>query len=193
LFTSPFTSEPDLCAFHLVSNFSPDIFLANTNLVFSCSAMGKSRSATIILAYLLRKSYRQTQTTSSDSSNPISPLTSGISSLAISPNDNPLYSSPHTVNSALSLLRQTRPIAEPNEGFMKQLELYVEMGCPKEIEKDPKYQRWVYALEVEEAVACGRAPDRVRFEDEIEGETEAGAKEEPASTENVELRCRKCR
>jgi hypothetical protein len=169
------------------------VLLANANSVFLCSAMGKSRSATIILAYLLRKSYRQTQTTSLASLDPISPLTSQTSFLAISPNDNPLYSSPHTVISALSLLRQTRPIAEPNEGFMKQLELYAEMGCPKNIEEDAKYQRWVYALEVEEAVACGRAPERVRFEDEIEGETEAKAKEEPAGTGNVELRCRKCR
>jgi len=76
---------------------------------------------------------------------------------------------------------------------MKQLELYAEMGCPKDIEGDAKYQRWVYGLEVEEAVACGRAPDRVRFEDEIVGESEAEAKEEPTETGSVELRCRKCR
>jgi dual specificity phosphatase 12 len=76
---------------------------------------------------------------------------------------------------------------------MKQLELYAEMGCPKDIEGDARYQRWVYGLEVEEALACGRAPERVRFEDELEEDTKARAKEDLADLRNVELRCRKCR
>lgn len=114
-------------------------------------AMGKSRSVTVMIAYLLRQ-YPH-----------------------------------HTVSSALSLIRESRPIAEPNEGFMAQLELYKEMGCPRDIEMQPKYQRWLYQKEVDMALAAGMAPDNVRFEDEqIQGVKET------AETE-VELRCRKCR
>jgi len=113
--------------------------------------MGKSRSVTIVVAYLLRQY----------------------------PN--------HTVSSALSLIQESRPIAEPNNGFMGQLELYKEMGCPRDIDAQPKYQRWLYQREVDLALAAGMAPDRVRFEDEeIQEESESSGKE-------IELRCRKCR
>jgi hypothetical protein len=115
------------------------------------SAMGKSRSVTIIVAYLLRQ-YPH-----------------------------------HTVSSALSLVRKSRPMAEPNDGFMAQLELYKEMGCPRDIDGHPKYQRWMYQREVDLALAAGMAPERFRFEDEeVQDETEASGRE-------VELRCRKCR
>jgi len=115
------------------------------------SAMGKSRSVTIIIAYLLRQ-YSQ-----------------------------------HTVSSALSLVRESRPMAEPNDGFMAQLELYKEMGCPRDIDGHPKYQRWLYQREVDLALAAGMAPERVRFEDEeVQDETEGSGRD-------VELRCRKCR
>lgn len=78
-------------------------------------------------------------------------------------------------------------MAEPNDGFMAQLELYKEMGCPRDIDAHPKYQRWLYQREVDLALAVGMAPDRVRFEDEeVQEETEASGRE-------VELRCRKCR
>ncbi|KAH9223528.1 protein-tyrosine phosphatase-like protein [Leptodontidium sp. 2 PMI_412] len=114
-------------------------------------AMGKSRSVTVTIAYLLRK-YPH-----------------------------------HTVKSALELIRESRPIAEPNDGFMAQLQLYKEMGCPRDIEGHPKYQRWLYDQEVGLALAAGMAPERVRFRDEEEHvERESGGKE-------VELRCRKCR
>jgi dual specificity phosphatase 12 len=113
--------------------------------------MGKSRSVTIVIAYLLRQN------------------------------------ASHTVSSALALIRQSRPIAEPNDGFTKQLELYKEMGCPRDIEAQPKYQRWLYQREVDLALAAGMAPDRVRFEDEeVQEEGEGTGRE-------VELRCRKCR
>jgi hypothetical protein len=153
--------------------------------------MGKSRSATIILAYLLRKAHHQAQSTSivpASSSPTTASLSSQVSNLNISPKENATYAFPHTVTSALLLLRQARPIVEPNEGFMKQLELYVDMGCPRDIEGDVRYQRWVYGLEVEEAVACGRAPDRVRFEDEVDE-----SREQESEDKEVELRCRKCR
>lgn len=113
--------------------------------------MGKSRSVTIAIAYLLRQ-YPH-----------------------------------HTVSSALELIRESRPIAEPNEGFMAQLELYKEMGCPRDIEAHPKYQRWVYQREVDLALAAGMAPDKIRFEDEEVQEEGKG------EGKQVELRCRKCR
>ncbi|PBP15605.1 tyrosine-protein phosphatase [Diplocarpon rosae] len=114
-------------------------------------AMGKSRSVTVTIAFLLRQ-----------------------------------YSH-HTVKSALELIRESRPIAEPNDGFMAQLELYREMGCPRDIEAHPKYQRWLYDQEVGLALAAGMAPDRVRFRDEEE-HVETCSEEK-----KVELRCRKCR
>lgn len=113
--------------------------------------MGKSRSVTITMAYLLRQ-YPE-----------------------------------HTVASALALIRESRPIAEPNDGFMAQLEMYKEMGCPRDIDAQPKYQRWLYQREVDLALAAGMAPDRVRFEDE---ETQEGGSTEG---KEIELRCRKCR
>ncbi|RDL37793.1 Dual specificity protein phosphatase 12 [Venustampulla echinocandica] len=114
-------------------------------------AMGKSRSVTVVIAYLLRQ--------------------------------NPQ----HTVASALSLIRESRPIAEPNDGFMAQLELYKEMGCPRDIDGQPTYQRWLYQREVSLALAAGMAPDRVRFEDEEVQDAQGGGGKE------LELRCRKCR
>lgn len=87
---------------------------------------------------------------------------------------------------ALSRLRQVRPICEPNEGFMKQLELYHQMNCPQNIDDDPRYQRWLYQREVQRSVASGKAPDNLRFEDE-QGATDS------ASESSFELRCRKCR
>ena len=94
----------------------------------------------------------------------------------------------HTVSSALSLIRQSRPMAEPNDGFMAQLELYKEMGCPRDIDAQPKYQRWLYQREVNLALSAGMAPDKVRFEDEEVQEQKDGE-----GGKQVELRCRKCR
>ncbi|KAL3427695.1 Tyrosine-protein phosphatase yvh1 [Phlyctema vagabunda] len=114
-------------------------------------AMGKSRSVTIAVAYLLRQ-YPH-----------------------------------HTVASALELIRESRPIAEPNDGFMQQLELYKDMGCPRDIEAQPKYQRWLYQREVDLALAAGMAPDKIRFEDEEAQDAEA------SEGKQVELRCKRCR
>lgn len=116
------------------------------------SAMGKSRSVTIGVAFLLSKY--------------------------------PKY----TVDFALSLIREARPIAEPNPGFMTQLQLFKEMGCPENVEEEPKYQRWLYQRELELSLATGRAPDKIRFEDE---EKQDGRKD--GVDRDVEYRCRKCR
>lgn len=112
------------------------------------SAMGKSRSATVVMAYLMRE-------------------------YNIDPSE------------ALSHVRQARSICEPNDGFMKQLELYSEMHQPDNVEDTPAYQRWVYQREIELSRACGQAPeaDKIRFEDEHVADQVSG----------FELRCRKCR
>ncbi|KAJ5542165.1 hypothetical protein N7461_008168 [Penicillium sp. DV-2018c] len=118
------------------------------------SAMGKSRSATICIAYLL---HRQPG--------------------ALTP------------QSALALIRESRPLCEPNPGFMQQLELYHKMGCSDDVTDHPMYKRWLYQRDVEESVACGRAPElkSVRFEDEQPVQSQS------ASGPTLEIRCRKCR
>ncbi|ESZ97099.1 hypothetical protein SBOR_2529 [Sclerotinia borealis F-4128] len=116
-------------------------------------AMGRSRSVTVLIAYILRQ-----------------------------------YPS-HTPATALAQIQQTHPFAEPNDGFMAQLELYHEMGCPRNVVEQSKYQRWLYQREVEMAVAMGGRPDWVRFEDE---EEQDGPKVEGKEQER-EIRCRMCR
>ncbi|KAH8730131.1 protein-tyrosine phosphatase-like protein [Phaeosphaeriaceae sp. PMI808] len=122
--------------------------LADGGGVLVHCAMGKSRSATVVIAYLMQE-------------HNISPL------------------------EALLHLRQARSICEPNEGFMKQLELYGEMQMPLDVEQTPAYQRWVYQREIELSRACGQAPEaeKIRFEDEHVTDHNSG----------FELRCRKCR
>jgi len=90
---------------------------------------------------------------------------------------------------AVAQIRESRPFAEPNEGFMQQLELYHQMNMPIDIEKSPVYQRWLYQREVRLSNECGQAPDadKIRFEDEhveVKGEADLAEKE---------LRCKKCR
>ncbi|KAK4184010.1 tyrosine-protein phosphatase, partial [Podospora australis] len=130
-------------------------------------AMGKSRSVTAVVAYLLWKH----------------PHRFGRS--------DPSTTAKDAVQKAVEWVRQTRPIAEPNEGFMEQLEMFYDMGCPAEsddaVEKHPVYQRWLYKREVESATAIGRAPDWIRFEDEASTENKEEEKVK------AELRCKKCR
>lgn len=114
--------------------------------------MGKSRSATCVIAYLMHKYH-------------------------ISPQQ------------ALEQIRQSRPLCEPNEGFMQQLQLYHDMETPANVEDTPAYQRWLFQREAEMSRACGQAPeaDKIRFEDEHVKATE----EEKEGRK--EFRCRKCR
>ena len=116
------------------------------------SAMGKSRSATCLIAYLMRRH-------------------------GLTPED------------ALSRLRETRPMCEPNAGFVAQLQLYHRIGCPSDLDANPEYQRWLYQRDVEISLACGQAPENLRFMDEQGCE---GPDHEDADKE-TELRCRKCR
>ncbi|KAH8697219.1 dual specificity phosphatase [Talaromyces proteolyticus] len=92
-------------------------------------------------------------------------------------------------DTTLKLIRKSRPIAEPNEGFMNQLWLYHEMGCPDDVVNHPSYIRWLSNRQIELSTACGKAPEMnvVRFEDELPSR-ESASDERP-----IEVRCRKCR
>ena len=97
--------------------------------------MGKSRSTTLLIAYLLSQNSK------------------------LEP------------QSALDLIRKSRPFAEPNDGFMKQLSLYHSMNCPSTqdvLDNHPLYQRWLFQRNVEASVAAGVAPEvsELRFGDE---------------------------
>ena len=91
-----------------------------------------------------------------------------------------------TPDQALSQIRESRPLCEPNEGFWKQLELYHQLATPENVEETPAYQRWLYQREIEFSRACGQAPEveKIRFEDEHA---------QSADLADFELRCRKCR
>ncbi len=169
--------------------------------------MGKSRSTALIIAYLLSRSLPISQAPQTTSSQPLP-----------SPNLSPL-----TPTSALSLIRQTRPFAEPNSGFMHQLHLYHQMSCPPTLsllEAHPIYQHWLYQRTVEASIATGLAPavGDLRFSDEsppaddVEtmgigklnlaaasaeqgGTSEEGVVmvEAPPSSPSSSFRCRRCR
>ncbi|KAL8689814.1 MAG: hypothetical protein Q9218_004599 [Villophora microphyllina] len=96
-------------------------------------AMGKSRSATLVIAYLLSASIAEAPT------------------------------------AALTLLRQCRPVAEPNTGFWSQLELYHRMHCPHDVVGNPQYQRWCWEMEKKRTLWAGLVPgsEHIVFEDEI--------------------------
>ena len=88
---------------------------------------------------------------------------------------------------ALELIRETRPMCEPNDGFMEQLKIYHQMGCSDNVVNHPMYKRWQYQRAVEESVACGRGPEleEIRFEDENSIEATAD--------KDIKIHCRKCR
>ncbi|QDS76527.1 hypothetical protein FKW77_005995 [Venturia effusa] len=115
-------------------------------------AMGKSRSATCVIAFLMSKYH-------------------------ISPQE------------ALAQIKQSRPLVEPNDGFMQQLEMYHKMQTPINVEESPIYQRWMYQREVQLSSECGMAPDadKIRFEDEHTAPGEEG------NLADAEFKCKKCR
>jgi dual specificity phosphatase 12 len=96
---------------------------------------------------------------------------------------------------ALELLRKARPLCEPNDGFMTQLEVYHNMGCPRTVTDHPMYQRWLYQRAVEESVACGRGPEleEIRFEDETVPAPNGKTEDREDDNAGTEIRCRKCR
>lgn len=117
--------------------------------------MGKSRSATVLLAYLLWVTRQGSTGKRFDSSEDMVPLPP----------------KPMSVIQALETLRRGRPIAEPNEGFMDQLHMYEDMGCPtteEELKSHRIYRRWMNKRQVEESLRTMQAPelDAIIFEDE---------------------------
>lgn len=92
---------------------------------------------------------------------------------------------PLSVESALALLREGRPRVEPNEGFIKQLRMYVEMGCPttqRELETHKIYRRWMNSRNVMDALSVNRAPelDHITWRDE---EADEGDDEDPEGSD----------
>jgi dual specificity phosphatase 12 len=142
--------------------------------------MGKSRSATIIIAYLLWTSLRNRCSC---------PAPDQSRDLPLPPDENSEILTPEA---ALGLLRQGRPLAEPNDGFMEQLHLYHSMGCPDSIGSHPKYQRWLYQKTVRDSLDINRPPDidNVRFEDEYEEDSESSVN---VGKREIDMKCRKCR
>ncbi|KFY53016.1 hypothetical protein V496_07987 [Pseudogymnoascus sp. VKM F-4515 (FW-2607)] len=139
--------------FPRVVQFIKDALAEGGGVLIHC-AMGKSRSVSLAIAYLL----------------------------ATRPSLTPF--------TALSLIRQTRPHADPNSGFMTQLDLWKRCGCTPDLESSAIYQRWLYATEVELSTSIGRAPDRLRFEDEEKAKD--GSATESADATKA-MRCRRCR
>ncbi|OHW98916.1 dual specificity phosphatase [Colletotrichum incanum] len=148
--------------------------------VYVHCAMGKSRSVTAVVAYLLWK-YPSRFGRSSTSS--------AAAQKASKPDDAAAAAerASAAVAAAVKWVRNTREIAEPNPGFIQQLEMWWAMGCPDDVESHPIYQRWDFRREIDESLAAGQAPSRLRFEDE---ET---SKEDAAQTKGKEMRCKKCR
>lgn len=138
-------------------------------------AMGKSRSATAVIAYLLWRH----------------PAKFGTG--------REKKESEEAVQKALDLVREARSIAEPNPGFMHQLALWWRMGCPAEsddvVEKSPTYQHWLYRKDVEESARIGRAPERLWFGDEegVQHKKVEGADSQTKKQKKIQLKCKKCR
>jgi len=164
--------------------------------VYVHCVMGKSRSVSCVVAYLLWKYPHRF----SGNGKPLSSSTpaerrSGASS---------------AVDSALQVVREGRSIAEPNDGFMEQLRLWWVMACPAgvsaaaggQLESHPVYQKWLYKRLLKEARDAHMPPDadNIRFEDEVrEGHSGSAAQKQPEqeapidSIYNKEVRCKKCR
>lgn len=160
--------------------------------VFVHCAMGKSRSVTAVLAYLLWKY----------------PHRYGLTPSMLDPHQRApdADTARQAVQAALDWVRKTREIAEPNPGFMQQLEMWVMMRMPTAggddaVEKNPIYQRWLWEREVEESAKIGKAPEWIRFEDDHADEEKlpkpdkevAAGEDDTSRTTISELRCKKCR
>ncbi|KAG6136409.1 hypothetical protein E4U22_003786 [Claviceps purpurea] len=221
--TSPSTGDNVDAAASDTSNGSTTSQDKAAGGVFVHCAAGKSRSVSVIIAYLLWRYPRRFDPDLVPASAAAYGNPGGESSsravLAASANsdaDTPMdqrrsrkQTAQGAVEAALALVRQTRPMAEPNDGFMEQLALWWEMGCPADIdsdndnsnslEKHPLYQRWVYKREVEEHIAVGQAPSRLRFEDEdpsavaVRRAEASHRNDSDADTAEITLRCKKCR
>lgn len=153
--------------------------------VYVHCAMGKSRSVSVVVAYLLWKHPSRFGRSAASTA-------AARKASAAKMDDKTAASMKEraaaAVEAAVKWVRNTREIAEPNPGFIQQLEMWWAMGCPDDVEGHPVYQRWAFKREIDESVAAGQAPSRLRFEDEELKGDEAGE-----SAKGKELRCKKCR
>ncbi|KAL2428918.1 hypothetical protein ABEF94_009972 [Exophiala dermatitidis] len=159
-------------------------------------AMGVSRSATIVIAYLLWRSRQpvtiQNPKSKSSSQTTTSPESATKESTSDSPEMVSLPPTPLTVDSALALVRESRPQVEPNSGFIKQLRMYEAMGCPttqEQLESHKIYRRWMNSRNVMDALSVNRAPeiDHITFRDE-EDEDEAEERSIDQAMESLHLK-----
>ncbi|KAL7624093.1 tyrosine protein phosphatase yvh1 [Parahypoxylon ruwenzoriense] len=152
--------------------------------VYVHCAMGVSRSVSCVIAYLLYKYPHRFGGKQS---------TSAAASAA-----QRRETSRDAVKKALDLVRQARPVAGPNDGFMRQLELWWEMGCPVDhdssVESHPVYQKWLYEKMLKDARFMNVAPgaEHIRFEDEV-GSAKEDPEVETQDGEGNQVRCKKCR
>lgn len=99
-----------------------------------------------------------------------------------------------SVSDALGIIRAVRPFVQPNESFMRQLNLYEKMGFPDNVPNQPEYQRWLWQQEVSKSNAAGKAPEQIRFVDqEREAAMVQGLAEGSSEEVELELRCKRCR
>lgn len=150
--------------------------------VYVHCAMGKSRSATAVIAYLLWKHPGRFRGDGADGDSSGGSGGGGGAKNGAKSRRYPPAAAEDAVQRALALVREARALAEPNPGFMKQLALWWRMGCPADspgaVERRPAYQRWLYEKDVEESTRIGRAPGRLWFGDE---EAEKEERQPPAS------------
>ncbi len=169
---------------------SRDTLHPSPGAVYVHCAMGRSRSASCVIAYLLYKY----------------PHRFGGRQPRITTTAQRRSEASNIVANALKQVQESRPIAQPNDGFMRQLELWWEMGCPAEkggLENHPIYQRFLYQRMLNDARSAKMAPDTglIRFEDLAEDRTNEEGKEDrdqssPAEAKKQpgkEVRCKKCR
>ncbi|KAK1982496.1 hypothetical protein LZ30DRAFT_717293 [Colletotrichum cereale] len=156
--------------------------------VYVHCAMGKSRSVTAVVAYLLWKYPSRFGRASASAA--------AAQQDAFKPDAAAADRAATAVDAAVKWVRNTREIAEPNPGFIQQLEMWWTMGCPDDVESHPVYRRWDFRREIDESLAAGQAPSRLRFEDEETSNSEgtaAAAAGGQAVVEGKEARCKKCR
>ncbi|CAJ2511692.1 Uu.00g073170.m01.CDS01 [Anthostomella pinea] len=153
--------------------------------VYVHCVMGKSRSVSCVVAYLLYKYPHRF------GGRPFVPSAAATSQRR--------ETAKEAVQKALDCVREVRSHAEPNDGFMEQLELWWEMGCPAEddgaVERHPTYQKWLYDRMLKDARDMHMAPeaDHIRFGDEVDQPTTAGGGPEAQEQGGNEVRCKKCR
>lgn len=152
--------------------------------VYVHCAMGVSRSVSCVIAYLLYKYPHRF------GGNQFTPSTTSAAQRR--------QNSKEAVQKALDLVQEGREGAQPNSGFIRQLRLWWEMGCPVDddssVERHPIYQKWLYERMLEDTRMMHAAPEvgKIRFEDEVEPEKDV-IEADAEKQEGKELRCKKCR